>query len=306
MKHKELNFLQRIGLELMWAFAWLFAIMPYWFKYYVVENLLFFLLYYVLRYRMKVVKMNLRNSFPEKSEKQRNEICRKFYFTLAEMFVDTFNLAYMTTAKAKRILQVDADEYIVERTAGQDWIALTAHYGCWEYYAYWGFYDPSKVIMSVYHPLHNEVVNRFYQRLRSVQNSQPVAMREVIRYYLRHREQQQKGKNFAIGLIADQNPPLRPDSHWFQFLNQDTVFFDGGEKLALKFHLPVYFVSVDRLCRGRYRMHFEQIYDGKESVAPNEITGRYVQKLEEMIVAQPELWMWSHRRWKHKRTNVCH
>ena len=105
-------------------------------------------------------------------------------------------------------------------------------------------------------------------------------------------------------LIADQNPPKRPDSHWFRFLNQDTIFFDGGEKLALRCHLPVYFVRMDRLRRGRYEMSFVPLYDGVEEVAPNEITERYVRELERVICEQPELWIWSHRRWKHKRTHA--
>ncbi|MDE5622441.1 MAG: lysophospholipid acyltransferase family protein, partial [Alistipes sp.] len=139
---------------------------------------------------------------------------------------------------------------------------------------------------------------------RNYENSMTVSMRDCLRFYLRNREKGVGGKNLVMGLIADQNPPWRPDSHWFRFLNQDTIFFDGGEKLALRCHLPVYFVKMERLQRGRYRMSFERIYDGEEEVAPNEITGRYVSRLEEMIRERPELWMWSHRRWKHKRPDA--
>mgnify|MGYP000354730086 FL=1 len=86
--------------------------------------------------------------------------------------------------------------------------------------------------------------------------------------------------------------------------DRDTIFFDGGEKLALRCNLPVYFVRMERLQRGRYQMSFEPIYDGVEEVAEYEITERYVRRLEAMICEHPELWMWSHRRWKHKRTNA--
>ena len=102
-------------------------------------------------------------------------------------------------------------------------------------------------------------------------------------------------------MIADQNPPLRPNSHWFRFLNQDTVFFDGIEKMSLKFHLPVYFCHQRRLRRGFYELEFLPLYDGVEPVAPNEVTERYVRQLEREIVADPGMWLWSHRRWKHRR-----
>ena len=293
--------MQRIGLESLWLGARVFAAMPYWFKYYVVENLIFVLLRYCLRYRMKVVKTNLRNSFPEKDERELAVIRRRFYRTLAEIFVDTINLAGLTPEKGRSLLTVKGLEEQKERVGGRDWIAMTAHFGCWEYCSFWGLYDPTQIVVAVYHPLRSRIVEAFYQRLRNGDYATTVAMKESLRFYLRNRAGGIGGRNLVMGLIADQNPPRRPDSRWFRFLNQDTIFFDGGEKLALRCQLPVYFVNMERLRRGRYEMSFELIYDGKEEVAEYEITQRYVRMLEAEIRRRPELWMWSHRRWKHKR-----
>ena len=293
--------MQRIGLESLWLGARVFAAMPYWFKYYVVENLIFVLLRYCLRYRMKVVKTNLRNSFPEKDERELAVIRRRFYRTLAEIFVDTINLAGLTPEKGRSLLTVKGLEEQKERVGGRDWIAMTAHFGCWEYCSFWGLYDPTQIVVAVYHPLRSRIVEAFYQRLRNGDYATTVAMKESLRFYLRNRAGGIGGRNLVMGLIADQNPPRRPDSRWFRFLNQDTIFFDGGEKLALRCQLPVYFVKMERLRQGRYEMSFELIYDGKEEVAEYEITQRYVRMLEAEIRRRPELWMWSHRRWKHKR-----
>ena len=301
MKTTELTPMQRIGLESLWLGARVFAAMPYWFKYYVVENLIFVLLRYCLRYRMKVVKSNLRNSFPEKDERELAVIRRRFYRTLAEIFVDTINLAGLTPEKGRSLLTVKGLEEQKERVGGRDWIAMTAHFGCWEYCSFWGLYDPTQIVVAVYHPLRSRIVEAFYQRLRNGDYATTVAMKESLRFYLRNRAGGIGGRNLVMGLIADQNPPRRPDSRWFRFLNQDTIFFDGGEKLALRCQLPVYFVKMERLRRGRYEMSFELIYDGKEEVAEYEITQRYVRMLEAEIRRRPELWMWSHRRWKHKR-----
>ena len=301
MKTTELTPMQRIGLESLWLGARVFAAMPYWFKYYVVENLIFVLLRYCLRYRMKVVKTNLRNSFPETDERELAVIRRRFYRTLAEIFVDTINLAGLTPEKGRSLLTVKGLEEQKERVGGRDWIAMTAHFGCWEYCSFWGLYDPTQIVVAVYHPLRSRIVEAFYQRLRNGDYATTVAMKESLRFYLRNRAGGIGGRNLVMGLIADQNPPRRPDSRWFRFLNQDTIFFDGGEKLALRCQLPVYFVKMERLRRGRYEMSFELIYDGKEEVAEYEITQRYVRMLEAEIRRRPELWMWSHRRWKHKR-----
>ena len=232
-------------------------------KYYVVENLLFVLLYYCLRYRMKVVKTNLRNSFPEKSERELAVIRRRFYRTLSEIFVDTINMAYMNEEKGRTVLTVKDVEKHVEAVHGRDWIAMTAHFGCWEYCSFWGLYDPTQIVVAVYHPLRSRIVEAFYQRLRNGDYATTVAMKESLRFYLRNRAGGIGGRNLVMGLIADQNPPRRPDS--------------------------------------RYEMSFELIYDGKEEVAEYEITQRYVRMLEAEIRRRPELWMWSHRRWKHKR-----
>lgn len=302
MQPTELNIIQRIWLEVLWLLARLFAVLPHWFKYYVVGNLIYFILCHCVRYRMRVVRTNLRNSFPEKSEAELRRIARRFYLTLAEIFVDTINMAYMTPAKGRRLLEVEGLEEHRARVQGRDWIAMTAHFGCWEYCSYWGLYERTQVVVAVYHPLRSRIAEHFYRRLRNYENSTTVAMKECLRFYLRHRDTGFDGRNLVMGLIADQNPPRRPDSHWFRFLNQDTIFFDGGEKLALRCRLPVYFVRMDRLRRGRYRMSFVPLYDGVEPVAPNEITERYVRQLETVIRERPELWMWSHRRWKHKRT----
>ena len=188
---------------------------------------------------------------------------------------------------------------------GRDALLSTAHFGCWEYDSFLALYTGEHYLAAVYHPLENKVIDAVYMRLRRRRNIRLIPMKEIIRYYIDHRlPAGAPGQRIGIGLIADQNPPLRPNSHWFRFLNQDTIFFDGGEKLALRCNLPVYFVKMNRLRRGRYEMSFELIYDGKEEVAEYEITQRYVRKLERMICECPELWMWSHRRWKHKRTHA--
>ena len=102
-----------------------------------------------------------------------------------------------------------------------------------------------------------------------------------------------------MGLIADQNPALRANMNWYRFLHQWTAFFEGGEILAMKYHLPVYYFSPRRISAGHYEASFTLIYDGDSPIAAGEITERYVRLLENDINAHPEMWMWSHRRWKH-------
>lgn len=298
----KLGFGQKVALELLWGLCKWFAWHPYWFRYRILQPIVcgFFRL---VRYRDGVVRKNLLNSFPEKTDKERDTIRKGFYRTLSEIVIDTVSMAGFSDEDCRKVMRFSNLQDHIERVQGRDWICMTAHMGCWEYVLYWGVVYPEQASMGVYHPLNSRVFDRLYLRLRTRPNIHLVTMNNTVRYYLRHRETGIDGKRIAMGLIADQSPRRRPDLHWFRFLNQDTHFFDGGEKLALRFGLPVYCVWPRRIAPGRYTAHFDRIYDGKEPVAPNEITERYVRLLEQRIRETPELWMWSHKRWKHVRAS---
>ena len=196
----------------------------------------------------------------------------------------------------KAVNWVNAKE-VTERLNGKDWIAVGAHYGCWEYLPLWSRKQMSNTFMSVYHPMSSMVFDRFFQRLRRYsENIAIVPMKSTISYYLRNRN---KGKGIILGLLSDQSPNLRADTHWFRFMNQDTAFIDGAENIAMKFSIPILFANTKRIAPGRYEVVLEEIYDGNKEVAQYEITQRYASKLEKMIRENPEIWMWSHNRWKH-------
>ncbi len=297
-KSKKLTIMQRIALEIIYFCCKVIGYAPHWFKYYTLVNVIYFLIYRVFRYRVKVVNKNLHNSFPNKSEAEITKIRKGFYHYLAEVAVSTVALAGGSPQKS--IISEREDSAISRlrsETKGRSWVVLTAHYGLWEYFMFWAGYA-NQALVGVYHPLENRLSDELFRRLRNHKNVYTVPHKETMRYCLEHKDGVD-GLNYVIGLIADQNPPRRPNSEWFKFLNQDSIFYDGGEKIALKLKLPVYFAYQNRIGRGRYELQYELIHDGVESVAPYEITRRYVEKLERVIVNRPELWLWSHRRWKH-------
>ncbi len=298
MSRSKLNFMERVALEIIYLFCKVIAYAPHWFKYNLLSNAIYFLIYTLLKYRVKVVDKNLRNSFPQKSDAEIVAIRKGFYHYLSEVAVSTIALA--GRAPQESIINKDEDSAIGRlrrETAGHSWVALTAHYGLWEYFMFWAGYA-DQVLVAAYHPLENRLFEELFRRLRNHKNVNTIPLKETIRYCIENRDGID-GRNFVIGLIADQNPPRRPNSEWFKFLNQDSIFFDGGEKIALKLKLPVYFVYQRRISRGRYELDYEMLHDGQESVEPYVITRRYIEKLERVIEQNPELWLWSHRRWKH-------
>ena len=294
--YNNLKWHQRIAFNLLWGFCLMIGYSPRWFRFYILQSFIEALLR-LIGYRRKVVMRNLTASFAEKTERERRHIMHRFYNTLAEVIVDTMALAGTNPKRDAGIMSYEDAEGHIERNKGRDWIAMASHFGCWEYFPLWGWVDKKCEFISVYHPLKSSVFEHFYRRLRKFSsNITTVTMAEAVRYYIRNRS---KEHTTVLGLISDQSPALGADTEWIDFLCQPTAFIDGSEKLAMRFGIPVYFCHVERIARGRYNMRFEEIYDGKESVEPNEITRRYAERLQKMIRQQPELWMWSHKRWKH-------
>lgn len=287
--------------NLLFALCRMVAVLPRWVRHYVFEEFIFFILRYVTHYRKGVIMTNLRNAFPERSEKELRLIMHKCYRNLAEQMINTISLAGITPEQFKqRVTFPGAKEY-VEATSGDDSIILAGHVGCWEYLMAAGLYNPSHKLVSVFHPLQNSALDDLFRRLRNTPNTEPVPRDESLRYFLKNRGGKGGERHLTMGLIADQNPYRHKDSHWFRFLNQDTIFAEGGEQLALKLHIPAWYMGLRYRRRGEYEIFVECLYDGKEEIAELEITERYIRTLEREICAAPHLWLWSHRRWKYKK-----
>lgn len=297
--YKTLRWYKQIGFWALWGSAKCVALMPHCVKYYVLKPFIASVLR-LIGYRKRVIMGNLQRSFPQKAAHEIRTICLRYYDTMASIIIETMGLTRANKERYSHCVEWENREEMLRETADSDWVAMAAHYGCWEYFPMWCWQDESKVFLSVYHPLKSELFECFYNRLRALShNLEQLPMQDALRYYLKHREQ---GKHYVIGLVSDQSPNLRADSHWYRFLNQDTVFNDGGALMAIKYRLPMYFAYAKRKSWGRYSVRLVRLYDGVEQLTCEELNERYVRILEQQIEEAPELWMWSHRRWKHTKS----
>lgn len=287
----------KIRYHILYGVCRLVGYLPKWFLYYVLAEILYFLLYYIARYRVKVTRSNLRNSFPEKSREELRRIERRFYRHLSEIFIDTIDLTGISRRELRRRMVMVNEEEHRRYVEGRDWIAGLAHYGSWEYFMVYALGDEAgRETVGVYKTLHSKPMDMLYLRMRSRMNMTPVAMPLSLRHVVRNRD---KGVRMCLGLIADQSPGWTYWDKWYDFLGQPTHFYDGMETIARKFGMPVYFMHIEKTRRAHYRGRFECLYDGSEPIEEGEITQRYAYALEKMIRERPELWLWSHKRWKH-------
>lgn len=267
---------------------------------YLLSDLSFLLVYFVIGYRKKVVDENLEKSFPEKSEKERLRIRLKFYRHFCDVIFETLKLATISKKAFRRRCELNGDAIAAFRkhfAAGRSIVGVMGHCGNWEWgaIAHQVYFD--RMITGVYHPLSNEGVDRFMKRLRGRFGGDITPMRLVYRRLLGLK---QAGIPTTVGLIADQTPP--PESaYWTTFLNQDTPVFNGPEKLARKFGYPVLYLRVTKKKRGYYRLEVKEICEDPAALPEGAVSELHTRALEENIREQPAYWLWSHRRWKHKR-----
>ncbi len=271
---------------------------PEWFIYGCLGRFISFVLYRVVGYRLKVVRRNLNRAFPDKSQAELRKIERDFYAHLGEVVIDTIDMSNISREELLARFRLDNRAEHLASLAGRSLVIMMAHYGSWEYFGSYQLHNPDTQNVGVYHALRSEAFDDFYYTIRSRFGLLPVEMKDIARFAVRHRNGYE-GRPMAFGMIADQRPPRESEDRKYDFLGVPTAFFMGGEWLARKLSLPVYFIHVEKLGRSKYRSIFECIYDGTEQVAEGEITRRYVERVDAMIRRAPHLWMWSHRRWKH-------
>jgi len=243
--------------------------------------------------------MNLRNSFPEKSNTEVEQIARNFEHYLCDMFLETLKtLTVRRSVMLKHCKMSDQAAQLFDKyeSLNQHTIIVMGHYGNWE----WGgnaFSLTRKTqLYVIYHPLQNKWFDGLVYRMRSRFGTKLIPMRDTLKYMLENK----KGKTSATAFIADQTP--HPEkAYWMNFLNQDTPVFMGTEKFAGKLDYPVIYVTINRIKRGYYELNAELLCENPKAEVEYEITQRHTAKLESDILKNPEIWLWSHKRWKHKR-----
>lgn len=278
-------------------FLYLVALLPFPLLY-LKADAFYVLLYYVIGYRKKVVMENLRNSFPQKSEAELKALSKAFYRYLCSLFLEIFKTL---TISKKRMLQrcvLDPsakdlfDEYAKK---DQSVIIVMGHWGNWEWAGNTFSLENKHQLYVIYHPLANPYFNQLIIRMRTRFGTKLIPMKETFRDMVRFR----KDLN-ATAFIADQTPSAH-NAYWTTFLHQDTPVFTGTGKIAKKMNLPVVYVSVERTGRGRYLIKAEELIREPSVLSEDEISEIHTKRLEKDIIRIPEIWLWSHRRWKHKR-----
>ena len=246
-----------IAFYIFYGINWIVTLLPLRILY-IFSDLLYFFLYYFPSYRKKVVSTNLKNAFPEKTDKELKTIEKKFYKHLADLFIETLKLTHMSkTQLMKRFTISNSDILNNLLKEKRDTIAVLGHYNNWEWLTIVPEYINYKFI-SIYKPLQNMFFDKFINSLRSKFGNVLIPMSFIARELIKNR----KGNiNTLSAFISDQTPIKTEIKYWASFLNQDTPVYMGTEKVASKYDMAIVFFHIKKIKRGHYNLNIELLFE---------------------------------------------
>lgn len=262
------------------------------------SDFFYFVLYYLVGYRKKVIQDNLRNSFPGISEEELKRIHKKFMHNLCDVLVESLKSTHLSEKEArKRMKYINTELLDNYFKNNKSVISVCGHYCNWEWYHTLPFAS-KHTALAVYKPLTNKLFDNFLNNIRVKFNLIPVEMNKTLKTLMKMKDQ----GVLTNALFASDQSPIRSEiNYWTQFLNQETAAFLGVEKIAKKLDMPVVFVHPVRVKRGYYEVTMIPVCDNPAATSKTEITEKHMQILEKIIKEDPTCWMWSHKRWKYKK-----
>lgn len=265
---------------------------------YVLSDCLYYVVYYIARYRRPVVRKNLVESFPEKEEQEIIRIEKKFYRYFTDQVLESCKMATISPEEMSRRMKftnMDAANAVLRE--GKSIGVYMGHYGNWEWVSSLPLGLEKNVdAVQIYHQLRNENMNKLILYTRGRMGAISVEMRKTARYIT---EQTAKGKVSIIGFIADQSPKKREVRHFLPFLHHNVPVLTGTEKIIKHYGFEAWFMKMKRVKRGYYEAELVRMHDNPQSLPDFELTAIYYQMLEQMIQNTPELYLWTHKRFKH-------
>lgn len=260
--------------------------------------MIYILLKYILRYRRNIIEKNLRLSFPEADKHQLNKIKDKYYRHLGNIIVESFLLTIIPRTMIKKYFVYENIELLEKITSsGQNISTISGHFANWEWLSSTPLWSDNANFASLYKPIENPLINKISLKVRSrfglICIDKNNALRKII-------DLGKKSKPYVIAFIADQCPSRQNIHYWLKFLNQTTPVFSGWATMSRKLNNAIVYINITQTGKHKYRVRFELLTATPQQYTDKELCSMYMNRLEKDIQQAPELWLWSHNRWKHE------
>ena len=285
---------------LCYGLLWLISLLPLRLLFVISDILFFPVFYYLIPYRKKLVLKNLRNSFPEWDEKQILKTAKNFYHYFFDLLIESNAGSFLGKRNmSKRYILKNPELCNELYEKGRSISLVMSHYGNWE----WSAISPLVLkhqVLAIYKPLNNHLVDKLFKKSRERFGVIAVPMEKILRVLVNYESRHIPTLTF---FLADQRPLINIIQYWLRFMNQETPVVLGAEKISRKMDMAVVYFRVMRVKRGYYEAEYVLLFEDAKNTEPYEITKRYHEALEETIRKKPEYWLWTHNRWKHKKSD---
>jgi Kdo2-lipid IVA lauroyltransferase/acyltransferase len=278
---------------LVYAFLYLISLLPF-FILYGIADFIYVVLYYLTGYRKEVVMENIEYAFPEKTEAERKAIAKKFYINFVDNWIETIKLLSISKKALNKRITSNLDVFHQLHKEGKSVQLSLGHFFNWEIMTLYTGINQPYTFLTVYLPQADKTTNRFFIKMRSRWGNPQLSSTDMARAIIPWRK-----KQYLLALGADQSPAVPHAGYWLYFMNRPTPFLKGPEKFARIQNIPVVMMTTTKPKRGHYHFEYFLLADDTKKIPDGELIRRYVKHLEENIQLQPELYLWSHRRWKH-------
>lgn len=298
--------MNKILYYILYIWMYLHALLPFR-ALYILSDFLYFLVYKVIRYRLKVVRINLKNSFPEKTDKELHVIEKEFYHHFCDYFVETLKLLHISDEEMQKRMVFENMDIVKDLMKdGNSALMFLGHYGNWEWVpsitmSFRNKEDQNKLLGQIYRPLKNKAVDDLFLKIRSRFGSFGIAKNETLRVIVKLRKAKQQ---ILIGFMADQTPSFHNIHYWSTFMNQESAVFTGVERIAKQTGFAVVYLDMEKVKRGHYKGTVKLISDKPQDAPEFYITETYIREMEKTILRNPAYWLWTHKRWKMTRKEV--
>lgn len=273
-----IKFLSRLPMRALYAFS----------------SFLYFLAYYVVRHRHRVISDQIARVFPDRGAAERLLIHKRFLQNFCDVLVEVLKSVSMSPSEmTAHVRMVDSAPARRHLDAGRSVMLVTSHLCNWEWLLQGVTTQLGYPVDAAYKPLHDPWAERLMLDIRSRFGARLIPAKGLLADFIHRR-----GVVRAVAMNADQAPVSTDQRYWTRFLGQDTAFYIGAEQIARAMRLPMIYVAMRRVGRGRYEVDLQPLWDGRETLGPNAITERYARACEIDVYRSPADWLWSYRRWR--------
>ena len=284
-----------IGYYLTYGLFSLIALLPFKVLY-LISDFLYLIVYKLVRYRRKVVRKNLRNSFPQKDSNELLKIEKEFYRHFCDYFVETIKTLRITDEEIRERMVFENLDVVEELTKnGNSCLMSLGHYGNWEWVPSIIMHLPERIKLGmVYKRLSSQDFDDLFLRIRARFGPKAIEMKSIYRTIVRNRNE---GVTMLIGFLNDQRPRKHANEYWLEFLNQDTLAQTGMERIASQMGFAVAYLDIVKVKRGHFKCSVSAITPDASKEEEHVITDAYTRKLEQTIINNPAYYLWTHNKW---------